>query len=101
MNFKNVISSLEMERYGFYYISFFSVVYFCISYFLLTKYAGDTYCLAGVVLLNILSVSSIIIYCRNLENEREANIKGGHLIIAPLYVTLFYLGYFVLVSFRF
>lgn len=101
MNFISLISSLKMENYGFYYITFFSLIYFSISYFLLTKYYDDLYCIIAVILLNILSLSSIVIYCRHLNNEKEANTRGGHLIIAPLYIALFYLGYLILTTFRF
>ena len=101
MNFISLISSLEMENNGFYYIFFFSLIYFCISYFLLTKFQNEIYCIIAVILLNALSLSSIVIYCRHLKNEKEANIRGGHLIVAPLYLALFYLGYLILTTFRF
>jgi hypothetical protein len=87
------IRRLNMEETGIYYIINLSIIYFMLSYAYINHYHVNIDCkysILAIIILNTFSVLSYIVYCRHIHDEATANKLGGHMILTPIYVLVFY-----------
>jgi hypothetical protein len=113
LNFVTLLDKLNMDTYGFRYIIILSIVYLFFSYLYVSYYdivlafpktikdinimsMGKLF---PIFLLNLVSVLSYIIYCRNMKDEKKANRLAGHFILMPLYIAIFYVCFRVITAF--
>jgi hypothetical protein len=107
INFKTYIDKLNIEKNGFQYIVVGSLVYLLISYIYIKyfdivitipksikeiDFASITKFLP-ILFLNLVSVFSYIIYCKNINDEKKANKLGGNFILMPFYIAILYLSF--------
>jgi phage shock protein PspC (stress-responsive transcriptional regulator) len=102
----NLISTLNMEKNGFFYIVLLSLTYLGISYGYLTYYNIDicdvSHCMTilPLVILNVFSVLSYIVYAKHIDDEEKANKLGGHMILIPIYLLTFYICFTIINGLR-
>jgi hypothetical protein len=100
--FSYIINQINMESNGLNFIVIFSITYLVFSYGYIQYYKielNNIYScqnIIPIIVLNMFSVLSYIIYSRNINDEEKANKLGGHFILMPMYLLMFYYGFVVL-----